>query len=233
ESDDEKLAYSLGADAFILKPAEPDAFLNALQEVLAAPVKSGRPDREVSTSDAEVLRQYSETLIRKLEEKSMQLQQANALLEQDIAQRKKIEAALRESEQRFRLLTRATSDAVWDWDFTTDVVWWGLGFRQLFGHHLDGTTTDGDHWKNLIHPDDRERVVSSFEAAVRDSDSWKASYRFKRADGTWALVEDKGVAIRDSEGKAIRMVGGLSDVSERAALEDRLRVAERLKAIGQ
>src|SRR5690606_15904397 len=83
------------------------------------------------------------------------------------------------------------------------------------------------------HPDDRERVVSSFEAAVHDSDSWKASYRFKRADGTWALIEDKGVAIRDSEGKAIRMVGGLSDVSERAALEDRLRVAERLKAIGQ
>lgn len=234
EAEDEKLALDLGADAFILKPAEPDVFLQRMQEVLARPANQGpAAASESRANEADVLRHYSETLIRKLEEKSLQLSEANALLEQDIVRREKAEAALRESEERFRLLAKATSDAVWDWDIRTGLSWWGDGFAQLFGHRLNDTQLNHNSWVELVHPDDRDRVLAGLDAAIRDSDSWHASYRLRRADGSWALVEDKGLLIRDADGVAIRMVGGLTDVSERAALEDRLRNAQRLEAVGQ
>lgn len=234
EAEDEKLAMDLGADAFILKPAEPDVFLQRMREVLERPARQS-PDSATGgrANEADVLRHYSETLIRKLEEKSLQLSEANALLEKDIVRREKAEAALRESEERFRLLAKATSDAVWDWDIRSGLSWWGDGFSQLFGHPLNEKQLNHNSWVDMVHPDDRERVLASLDVAIREGDSWHASYRLRRADGSWALVEDKGLLIRDTEGVATRMVGGLTDVSERAALEDRLRNAQRLEAVGQ
>ena len=233
EAEDERLAFALGADAFILKPSEPDVFLHRMHEVMTQPVKKGVDQQSDDSTETEVLRHYSETLIRKLEEKSLQLTLANAQLEQDIERRKNAEAALRESEERFRLLTMATSDAVWDWDIHTDKVWWGDGFRQLFGHQLPDEQCTTEYWKTLIHEDDRERALEVMEAALREGNNLKLSYRLQRADGSWALVEDRGLLLRDSDGNAVRMVGGMTDVSERAALEARLRNSQRLEAVGQ
>ncbi len=233
ETEDERLAIALGADTFILKPAEPDVFLQRMHEVMTQPARRGVEQQADENAEAEVLRHYSETLIRKLEEKSLQLTLANAQLEQDIERRKNAEAALRESEERFRLLTMATSDAVWDWDICADKVWWSDGFRQLFGHALADENSTTEYWKTLIHEQDRARVLDAMEAALREGHNLKVSYRLQRADGTWALVEDKGLLLRDSAGNAVRMVGGMTDVSERAALEARLRNSQRLEAVGQ
>lgn len=234
QAEDEKLAMDLGADAFILKPAEPEEFLARMQEVASRPAKAGpdvaRPERPDET---EVLRHYSETLIRKLEEKSLQLTETNRILESDIARREKAEAALRDSEERFRLLARATNDAIWDWDINQDTRWWGDGFAQLFGHSHDDLLRNRQAWTDLIHPDDCKRVLSSLQAAIRQGDSWQSAYRLRRADGSYASVEDRAQLIRDEQGNAVRMVGGLTDVSERAALEERLRNSQRLEAVGQ
>ena len=103
EPEDEQLALKLGADAFILKPAEPDAFLARLKEVEAnvAAVGQALPHRPSSDNEG-LLREYSETLIRKLEEKTIQLEYTNRTLQQGIRAREKVEAALRESEERLR-----------------------------------------------------------------------------------------------------------------------------------
>lgn len=234
QAEDEKLAMDLGADAFILKPAEPEEFLARMQEVVSRPANSGpHKDSSDRSSETEVLRHYSETLIRKLEEKSLQLSESNRLLELDIARREKAEAALRDSEERFRLLARATNDAIWDWDIEQDKRWWGDGFAQLFGHGHDDLPRNRQVWTDLIHPDDRQRVLSSLKSAIKQGDGWHASYRLRRADGSWASVEDRAQLIRDEQGMAVRMVGGLTDVSERAALEERLRKSQRLEAVGQ
>lgn len=234
QAEDEKLAMDLGADAFVLKPAEPDEFLARMREVAARPASSaGDVETAERADETEVLRHYSETLIRKLEEKSLQLTEINSKLQQDIERREKAEAALRDSEERFRLLARATNDAIWDWDLKQDIRWWGDGFAQMFGHVPSASKSAREVWSDRIHPDDRQRVLNSLQESIRSGDSWQAAYRLQRADGSWAPVEDRAQLVRDEHGVAVRMVGGLTDVSERAALEERLRNSQRLEAVGQ
>ena len=103
EEQDERLALSLGADAFILKPAEPEDFLLRIREVQsAATVAKPTTHFDSSGEEQDTLKIYSETLIRKLEEKTLQLEQSNQALQQDIAERTRVEESLRESEERFR-----------------------------------------------------------------------------------------------------------------------------------
>ncbi|TFH74944.1 response regulator [Gammaproteobacteria bacterium LSUCC0112] len=231
---DEKLAMDLGADAFILKPAEPDDFVALVRIVSGRTAKPGVAAATAGRVDeTDVLKHYSETLIRKLEEKSLQLSEANRLLALDITRREKAEAALRDSEERFRLMAGATNDAVWDWDIVHDAVWWGDGFMQLFGYSGSHQPDNLDAWSALIHPDDVKRVNDGLSQVLQDSNHWRVRYRLRRADGSWAEVEDRAQLIRDNNGKAIRMIGGLTDFSERIALEERLRNAQRLEAIGK
>lgn len=234
QEEDEKLAMDLGADAFILKPAEPDDFVALVRSVSSRTAKPGVAAATAHRADeTDVLKHYSETLIRKLEEKSLQLSEANRLLALDITRREKAEAALRDSEERFRLMAGATNDAVWDWDIVHDAVWWGDGFMQLFGYSGSHQPDNLDAWSALIHPDDVQRVNDGLSQVLQDSNHWRVRYRLRRADGSWAEVEDRAQLIRDHNGKAIRMIGGLTDISERIALEERLRNAQRLEAIGK
>ncbi len=235
EARDEQLALDLGADAFILKPAEPEEFIARLREVQARPAAAGpRPTAADQADETDLLKDYSQTLIRKLEERSLQLEETNRALQNDIVRRETAEAALRVSEERFRLLAKATNDAVWDWDMVHDTRWWSAGFANLFGHAYGEVTPNDASWADLIHPDDRERVLAERQHAIDGGhDAWSAGYRFRRADGSWADVEDRGHLIRDTSGRAVRMVGGLSDVSERMALEEQVRKSQRLEAVGQ
>ena len=235
EPEDERLALDLGADAFILKPAEPQEFLAWLREVLSRPPAQGPIAAPPARADeADLLRTYSETLIRKLEEKSLQLEEANRRMLHDIERREAAEAALRISEERFRLLAKATNDAVWDWDLCAGSRWWGAGFADLFGHEADGAPAARGAWAELIHPQDRERVLAGLKQAIDQGiDTWTARYRLRRADGSWAQVEDRGLLLRNEAGEPIRMVGGMSDVSARLQLEERLRASQRMESIGQ
>lgn len=105
EAEDERLALGLGADAFILKPAEPEEFLSRLREVQANTATARPAIPRTSKGDEKVLLEaYSEALIRKLEEKSLQLEESNRALQQDVAERRLAEEKLRESEATLRLL---------------------------------------------------------------------------------------------------------------------------------
>lgn len=234
QEEDEKLALDLGADAFILKPAEPDDFVALVRIVSSRTAKPGVAAATLGRVDeADVLKHYSETLIRKLEEKSLQLSEANRLLALDITRREKAEAALRDSEERFRLLAAATNDVVWDWDVVQNMLWWGDGFAELFGHSADSQPATREAWAALVHPDEIDRIHESLEQALNDKDTWNSRYRLRRADGSWADVEARAKLVRNTDGKAIRMIGGLTDISERIALEERLRNAQRMEAIGK
>jgi PAS domain S-box-containing protein len=151
----------------------------------------------------------------------------------DVTERHASEQALRVSESRFRMVARATADAIWDWDLTTDSVWWSEGLHSLFGHPLDTLEPDSRSWVNRIHADDRGSVLAGIHVVMESSaESWDDEYRFQRFDGTYAYVTDRGFLIRDAQGKAIRMVGGMSDVTERRLNQEKLRDSEgHLRAI--
>ena len=134
----------------------------------------------------------------------------------DITDRKAAEAALRRSEERFRIVSRATNDAVWDWDLVTNDVWWNEGFATLFGYPLDQVPPSLDGWTSNIHPDDRDRVSRGIYALIESGkQAWSEEYRFRRRDGSWARVFDRGWVIHDVSGKPARMIGSMMDITER------------------
>ncbi len=152
----------------------------------------------------------------------------------DISQRLADEAAVAGSEERFRLAARATVNAIWDWDVLTDTVLWSGGLEKLFGLSDEYLQSDISSWSERVHPEDRQRVSTSLERAVEGRvDRWEEEYRFARPDGTYATVIDSGHVMRDAQGNAVRMVGGLSDVSRMRTLEAQLRASQRLEAVGQ
>jgi diguanylate cyclase (GGDEF)-like protein/PAS domain S-box-containing protein len=126
------------------------------------------------------------------------------------------ERALRDSEERYRLLNLATNDAVWDWNLATDTVWWNDRVERLFGYAAAEVTNELSWWVERVHPDDRARVQRSLHVAAGTSaDSWREDYRFLRKDGTYADVQDRGRVMRDEAGKTVRMIGVMQDISER------------------
>ncbi|RKH55454.1 ATP-binding protein [Corallococcus aberystwythensis] len=143
-------------------------------------------------------------------------------------QREELLRALQLSETRYRLATRATKDAVWDLDLRTQQLSWSEGIHTLFGYAMDAVRPGLDWWADAVHPEDREQAEQSLHAiadAPGGSD-WRAEYRFRRQDGTYAHVEDRGWVVRDANGTAIRMVGAMQDVTERKAADDALRRSE-------
>jgi diguanylate cyclase (GGDEF)-like protein/PAS domain S-box-containing protein len=138
-------------------------------------------------------------------------------------ERKRAEEALRLSQERFELVTRATSDAIWDWNLSTDELWWNEGFQKLFGYSGDEIGTDIGSWTDRVHPDDAERVLHDIHRHIESGKHhWSDEYRFKRSDGSYAFVIDRGYVVYDSEDKPIRMLGSMMDVTERKSLEDQL-----------
>ena len=152
-------------------------------------------------------------------------EQRVGILFNDISERRRIELRLREAEERYRLAAKATNDAIWDWDLTTDQVIWNEAMTSLFGHVEPLTGTGHGWWQDRIHPDDRRRVGEGLLAAINGiGEGWSDEYRFIRADGGIAHVLDRGTVLRNDEGRAIRMIGAMLDITERKRSEQHQRL---------
>lgn len=124
------------------------------------------------------------------------------------------------SEARYKLAVRAAHGIIWDWDICEGTVLWGESIRTVLGYPAseDGIVladTSG-WWRDNIHPCDLERVIRGLERCVRTptEGEWSSDYQFRRADGTYAFVLDKGCIQRDEKGAAIRMVGSMLDITQ-------------------
>lgn len=125
----------------------------------------------------------------------------------------------RDSQERSLYVSRATQDAVYDIDLIRGHVWRNDSYQYLFGD-IDGDTTQISWWKNRLHDEDRERVItSSEEAACGNRVFWTAGYRLKRYNGEYAHVIDRAYILRDKYGKAIRKIGAISDITEQKKAE--------------
>ncbi|MBC9179714.1 PAS domain S-box protein [Pseudoroseomonas ludipueritiae] len=158
----------------------------------------------------------------------------------DQTERHKAHEALQASNERYRLIARATADAVWDWDLARNRVEWTEALEATYGHRPDTVEPSHAWWLAQIHPDDRAGVERSLRAAIAQGEShWAREHRFRRADGSHATVLNRGFLLRDAEGRATRVLGAMLDLSglrqAEAALrrsEDRLRLALAAARIG-
>jgi PAS domain S-box-containing protein len=149
------------------------------------------------------------------------------------AELKQIEEALRESEGRFQLVAQATHEAVWDWNLLTGEVWRSQGFQSLFGYSEGEIVDSAEWWKDRVHPEDQERVLAAIPALIAGSvHPCSFEYRFRRADGTYAQVFDRSFFLTNADGRPVRMIGAMLDISERKQAEERQReYTRRLRSL--
>jgi two-component system, NarL family, sensor histidine kinase UhpB len=142
--------------------------------------------------------------------------------------RRLAEEARRLSQQRFEAGALAATDAIWDLNLDTRVVWWSEGMHKLFGYPPGEVSSKLEWWVERLHPEDKERVLGSIrEVGARGDRTWSGSYRFRRKDGSYATVVDRGFILADAAGKPVRIVGGISDVTEQRQAEQALQNSRR------
>ncbi|HEX6915456.1 MAG TPA: PAS domain S-box protein, partial [Chitinophagaceae bacterium] len=137
---------------------------------------------------------------------------------QDVTQRRLAEQELRNSNDRFRLVTLATNDVIWDWHLGSNIVTFSDAYEHQFGYPCRQWIAE---WETHIHEEDRERVVLKLQASLRDTENefWEDEYRFYAADGRILHIYDRGYIVFDENEKAVRLVGAMQDVTARKQAE--------------
>ena len=155
-------------------------------------------------------------------------------IERDISERKKADHALHTNEERFRLVSKAAGNAIWECDLGDQSQWYSDGMKEIFGHDPEQDQKGSDVWEASIHPEDAPRVAEALDRLKSGrQDILFEQYRFRCADGSWAIVEDRAFAVRDPDGRAVRILGCMTDITERVHLESSLRQAQKMEAVGQ
>jgi two-component system, cell cycle sensor histidine kinase and response regulator CckA len=133
---------------------------------------------------------------------------------QDITERKQSELALREGQERFQLLAQSSREVVRDWNLVTDRIIWDPGTGPLLDYLPSELGETASWWYQRIHPADRERVVASIDVAIADgSAGWTDEYRFRRADGSYAVLQDRAYIGHDETGAPVRVISAMSGLS--------------------
>jgi diguanylate cyclase (GGDEF)-like protein/PAS domain S-box-containing protein len=145
----------------------------------------------------------------------------------DVSERKRTEAALRTSEQRWSFALEGGGDCVWDWDMPSDVILLSKAGKRMFGFAEDEIADRMEEWEKRAHPDDKQRIREDFKAYLQgETPSLVSEYRMQCKDGSWKWILTRGMVVaRDENGRAVRMVGTHSDVTERREREEALRLA--------
>lgn len=141
-----------------------------------------------------------------------------------IIENKQSEEKIKISNERYLLATMATNDAIWDWDVIANTLYWGEGFHALFGYKAGYFSPETSLWDKNIHPQDKERVLNSMNHFIESNSQqvWQEEYRFRKSDGKYVLVTDRGFLIYNQQGKITRMVGSMQDITDKREMERKL-----------
>lgn len=144
----------------------------------------------------------------------------------DITKRKEAEVARAEALERYDLLTRASSDTIWDWQIDTSEIIYNQGLAKTFGYHINSIKNVEQWWKKNIYPDDFERVIKTLKAAfLKQKESVQLEYRFRCADGSYKYVKDRAFVLYNGKGNPERMIGSMSDITQEIEFASRIEKA--------
>lgn len=151
----------------------------------------------------------------------------------DVSERKRMEQALQESEQRWQLAISGANDGIWDWNPQNGKVFFSDRWKQMLGYSPDEIGDAVEEWVSRIHPHDLEATMAAVQQHLRgESQFYLSEHRLLCKDGNYKWILDRGRAIKNPGGEAIRMAGSHTDITERRAAEERDREkAAQLKAI--
>ena len=144
----------------------------------------------------------------------------------DITDRVKAQKDLWESNQRYELVSKAASDAIYDWNIENGIITWNDSYMELFGYSRMELTTTIKTWSGLVHPEDIGVIENLHESLSKNDNTWQAEYRYKKADGSYSYVNERGAIIRNGQGEAVRMVGAVQDITKRKLALQKLMLSE-------
>jgi PAS domain S-box-containing protein len=143
-----------------------------------------------------------------------------SVVSRDVTERHEAQVGLERSEARYRLVSRATGESIWDWDLVRNRMEWGEQALGRLGYPEEEDASHPGWWEGRIHPEDREEVLSSLVRVLESGEErWSAEYRFLRGDGSQAWVRDQGYVLREG-GRPVRMIGARADITRRRRAED-------------
>ncbi len=130
---------------------------------------------------------------------------------------------LRKSNELYEYVNKATQDTIWEWDYLAKEGLWGNGIIKTFGYSKDKLKYDENWIEEYIHPADKEHLTHNIESSIiSGNENWQEEYRFLCADGTYKEVFDRGYILFDERLKPYRMIGAMTDITEKRALEREL-----------
>ena len=145
----------------------------------------------------------------------------------NMADKYQVEQQLRQANERLLLLSRATSDAIWEWDMQTGYIFRNDALMDLIGYNNEDAK-GLSWWLRRIHPEDRNRVTDKIKDATdKGQHSWEDEYRFKCLDGEYKHIHDRGYVVYEN-GLPVKMIGSLQDITELKQLENQL-IEEKLQ----
>ncbi len=134
---------------------------------------------------------------------------------------------IKESNERYDIVAKATSDTIWDWKIQEDDFIWNKGIQGVFGYKKEEVGKTSKWWFDRIHPEDSIKMsIKLYSFIEQKTEKWQDEYRFKCADGTYKYVFDRGFLVKDEDGNAIRMIGAIQDVTKQKEEEQRLKLLE-------
>jgi PAS domain S-box-containing protein len=134
---------------------------------------------------------------------------------------------LKESEQRFELAIRGTSDGVWHWDLVTGNEWWSARYRELTGYTDDELPASYESWESILHPDDRERTLEGVRLEFEEDRTHGIEFRLRTKHHGYRWFLARGAIARDETGRPVRMAGSIQDIDERKQAEESLMAAKQ------
>ncbi|MDI1315948.1 PAS domain S-box protein [Flavobacterium sp.] len=211
---------------YLTKIFPDERYRNEISESIMNDIRTGDKDK-INSKNLIITTQTGEQKI--MNALSIPIPEQNLIIStvMDVTDQVQAQKIIHESNERYEYVTKATSDAVWDWDLITDGIYYGEGFDRLFGYKIDAHQNNSAFWKSNIHPDDNESVLATIYNIINGKENkWMAEYRYKKSNGDYAFVNDKGIVIRDATGKAKRMVGAMQDITKQKEEELRLMLLE-------
>ena len=140
---------------------------------------------------------------------------------------KKTNKEIKDSNERYDIVSKATSDVIWDWMIPQDTMTWSIGILEIFGYKEEEIGKSSKWWFDNIHPEDTLKMsIKLYSFIEQKTEKWQDQYRFKCADGSYKYVLDRGFILKDEEGKVVRMIGAIQDITKQKEEEQRLKLLE-------
>jgi len=134
---------------------------------------------------------------------------------------------IKESNEKYDIVAKATSDTIWDWKIQEDSINWNKGIEGIFGYNPTEVGKTSKWWFDKIHPEDSIRMsIKLYSFIEQKTEKWQDQYRFRCADGSYKYVLDRGFLLKDENGRAIRMIGAIQDITKQKEEEQRLKLLE-------